>query len=175
MALHLCGWRIFKFEIAGKIFYHEIGIVKDLPVDFLIGGEVMRPHAANLQFLEKGKNTISFYNAFCSVCHENFRVLRESNSFHVLSPFGRRTPTLLNALSISPPSSIDIDSVPLYAVPIAHDEHAEDRKSKLSIVLNELKIHDLNITPQLNHALLCVVDRCLDAFERMMMLAISLQ
>ena len=126
----------------------------------------MRPHAANLQFVPKGRNTISFHNSSCSVCHENYRAQTEINSFQVISTFGRRTPTLLHSLSVSPPASIDIDSTPDYAVPIPHNENDEARNSKLSNVPNELKIHELKITPQLKHSLIGVVDRCLDAFAK---------
>ena len=119
----------------------------------------MRPHAANLQFVQKGRDTISFCNASCSVCHENYRVLSEMNSFPVISTFGRRTPTLLHALSVSPPASIDVDSTADYAVHIPHDENAESRNLKLSNVMNELKIHALKVTPQLKHALIGVIDR----------------
>ena len=75
--------------------------------------------------------------------------MREKYSFQVISHFGRRTPTLLHALSISPPASIDEDSTPDSAIPIPQDEHSESRKRKLSTILNELKIHDLNVTAQL--------------------------
>ena len=88
------------------------------------------------------------------------------NSFQVLSNFARRTPTLLHALSVSPPAPIDIDSTPDSAIPIPHDENSESRNAKLSHLLNDLKIHDLNVTPQLKHALIGVVDRCLDAFAK---------
>ena len=59
-ALHLRGWGTFKFEIDRKNFFHEVGVVRNLTVDFLIGGEVMRLHAANLQFASKGRNSITF-------------------------------------------------------------------------------------------------------------------
>ena len=79
---------------------------------------------------------------------------------------GRRTPTLLHALSVSPPASIDVDSTPDYAVPIPHDENAGSRNSKLSNVRTELKIQDLKLRPQLKHALIGVIDRGLDAFAK---------
>ena len=169
-AVLLVGWGIFKFEIAEQTFYHEIVVVKDLPIDFLIGGEVMRSHAANIQFDQKDRNNISFCHASWSLCHENHRVLREMNSFGVLSNFGRRCPTHLHSLSISPPASIDIDSTPDDALPIPHVENAEIRNAKYSGVQNELKIHDLTVTPQVKHAIIGVVHRCLDAFAKMLMM-----
>ena len=41
--LDLVGWAILNFEIAGHTVYHEVGIVKDLPLEFLVGGELMKP------------------------------------------------------------------------------------------------------------------------------------
>ena len=110
IVLHICGWGIFKCEIAGKTFYQKIVLVKLPPVDFLIEGEVRRPHAAYLKFIQKGRNTISFCNASCSLCYENHRVLSDNNSFLEMANFGQRMPPLLHALSVSQHPSIDIDS-----------------------------------------------------------------
>ena len=42
--LDLLGWIILNFDIAGQTVYHEVGVVKDLPLEFLMGGEVMKSH-----------------------------------------------------------------------------------------------------------------------------------
>ena len=54
--------------------------------------------------------------------------------------------------------------MPDCAGPVTADEHVECRNLSLATVLNELKVHDLNINPQLKYALLGVIERCLDAF-----------
>ena len=41
------GWGILKFEIGNKIFYHEVRRVKELPVDFAIGADLMIPDQLN--------------------------------------------------------------------------------------------------------------------------------
>ena len=124
----------------------------------------MRPHAANLQFASKGRNSISFGDAPCSVCRANENLLHETHSFQMISQFGRRSPTFLHTLSVSPPAAIDVDAMPDCVVPVSRDEHVESRNQKLTTVLNELKVHDLNLKPHLKHALIGVIDRCLDAF-----------
>ena len=64
--LDLLGWTILNFEIAGQTVYHEIGVVKDLPVEFLIGGELMKPHACTYNMLPQVK-CFSFWN--CNLSH----------------------------------------------------------------------------------------------------------
>ena len=92
--------------------------------------------------------------------------MREKDFFQVISNFGRRTPNLIYPLSVSPPASIDVDSTPDSAVPIPNDETSESGNWKRYNVLNELKIHDLKVTPQLKRAFIGSLDRCLDAFAK---------
>ena len=135
-----------------------------MPVDFLIGGEVTRPHAANLQFANKGRNAISFGDAACSVSRPNENLLQETHSFQVISQFGRRSPSFLHTLNISPPVALDGDTMPDCREAVSPEEHVESRNPKVVNVLNELKLQEVNIKPHLKHALFGVIDRCLDAF-----------
>ena len=41
--LDLLGWTFLKMEVGNDAIYHEVGVVKDLPVSVLLGGEMMRP------------------------------------------------------------------------------------------------------------------------------------
>ena len=115
---NLCGWGIFVFEIAEKTLSHGSGEINGLPVEFLMRSEVMQAHAAKLHFLEKARNPIPFCNDSCFACYETHCILSEKNSLHVPSRFCWRTPTLVHALSISPPASIGILSVLDYALPV---------------------------------------------------------
>ena len=124
----------------------------------------MRPHAANLQFASKARNSISFGDAPCSVCRANENLLHETHSFKMISQFGCRSPTFLHTLSMSPPAAIDVDAMPDCAVTVSPDEHVESRNQKLATVLAEWRVHDLNIKPHLKHALIGLIDRCLNAF-----------
>ena len=69
--LDLLGWTIINFEIAGQTVYHEIGVVKDLPVEFLIGGELMKPHSCSLQYVTSGCNTFHLGSLTCPISPEN--------------------------------------------------------------------------------------------------------
>ena len=87
------------------------------------------------------------------------------NSFRstqLISQFKHQPPTKLTALASIP--AIDPDDMPKLAVPITLDEGSEARRQKLSNVINELKIHDLDIISDLKHRLVGIIDRCLDAF-----------
>ena len=57
--LDLLGWLLVKFTIGGRPLYHEVGIVHDLPLDFLLGGEFMVPHTCNLQYSPDALNTFT--------------------------------------------------------------------------------------------------------------------
>ena len=46
--MDLVGWTILKLEIGNEVVYHEMGVVKELPVPILVGGEMMRPHCSSL-------------------------------------------------------------------------------------------------------------------------------
>ena len=138
--------------------------MRELSVDFLKGGEIRRRQAATLQFANKGTNSISFGDAPCSVCRANDRLLQETHSFQMNSQFGRRSPTFLYTLTISPPAAIDVDSMPDCAGPVSPDESVESRNQKHASLLTELKLHDLNFKPHASHALIGVIDGRLDAF-----------
>ena len=69
--LDLLGWVILNFSIAGQTVYHEVGIGKDLPVEFLIGGELMKPHGCTLQYSTAGRNVFHLGNNVCETCFEN--------------------------------------------------------------------------------------------------------
>ena len=67
-ALDLLGWVILKLEIGNDVVYHEVGVVKDLPVAVLLGGELMRPHCCSLQYTATGRNNFHLRTPSCSVC-----------------------------------------------------------------------------------------------------------
>ena len=70
-SLHLLVSGLFIFEIGGKVIFHEVGVVKHLQLNLFIRGDAMFPHDTYLQIANKGRNTISFVNAPCSICHAN--------------------------------------------------------------------------------------------------------
>ena len=50
LPLEIVGWITLIFRIGCNTVCHEVGVVKGLPVDFLIGGEFMYPHRCMLGY-----------------------------------------------------------------------------------------------------------------------------
>ena len=128
-SLHFRGYERFKVEVARKTFLHEVGQVQYLSVDFLLGKEVLRSHADNLQFASKGSKTISFGDVPCTLCRVN-ELLQEAHSCQVISQFGRLSPTFLQAFNVSSHAAIDLGSKPDCAVQITPDGNVEWIESK---------------------------------------------
>ena len=54
--LEVLGWVALRLEISTRTIYHECGIVRNLPVEFIVGGEFMKPHACTFQYVPNGRN-----------------------------------------------------------------------------------------------------------------------
>ena len=91
-SLNIVGWTILKFDIANRPFSHTVGVVKDLPVQFLIGGETLRPHAATLQYFPPGRNTLSFSEGPCTACNDNLPDLNALCSTQLIRQFKHQPP-----------------------------------------------------------------------------------
>ena len=57
-----------KIQLAGKLLYHSFGIVPDLPVDLIVGGDVMKPHACSLKYHPTGRNEFLMGEEKCESC-----------------------------------------------------------------------------------------------------------
>ena len=69
--LVIIGWVTLRLKIAGRVVYHDCGIVKDLPIDFILGGEFMKPHACTLQYAPAGRNEFIVQRTECKYCAQN--------------------------------------------------------------------------------------------------------
>ena len=87
--LDLQGWTVLNFEIAGQTLYHEVGVVKDLPLEFLIGGELMKPHACTLQYATTGRNIFHLGTNSCIICIENYKFLQTNDRRLLSTPWER--------------------------------------------------------------------------------------
>ena len=74
-SLHLRCWGHSNLRLPEGTVFHEVVVVWDLQIDFLIGGEVMRPHAAILKVANKLINSISFGYAPFYLCRSNEQLL----------------------------------------------------------------------------------------------------
>ena len=153
--LNLLGWSLVKFEIAGRPLYHEVGVVEDLPIDFLLGGEFMSPHTCNLQYSPTSRNTFTLGAGACAVCKRNHSLMHTGQS-PMLRHFHKSQASAGKVSATTPVGS--------EAVLATVDDAAATRRKKLEKVLGELKINDLTVSAKLKHSLVALVDRCLDAF-----------
>ena len=152
--LELEGWVILKVEVTKRPVYHQFGIVNGLPVEILLGGEIMRPHACTCQNNQQGSGIFSVGTDKCQHCEENHQFLKPENSPALRTIFKK----------IGPPKIKTVASVlEVSAVSITR-ENRNSRRKKLANVLKELKITDSDVDPAYKHSLVAVIDRGLDAF-----------
>ena len=78
--LQVLGWALMKFEINKVTLFHEIGIVKDVPLDLLIRGEVIRIHSCNIHYSHQGPNKFELCTPECATCLRNKNLLAQNNS-----------------------------------------------------------------------------------------------
>ena len=152
--LELEGWVILKLEVTGRPLYHQFGIVKGLPVDILLGGELMRPHACTCQYNQQGRGIFSLGTDKCKLCEENLQILKAENSPALRTIFKKIGPPKIKTVA----SVVEVSAVPITR------EHRNSRREKLEKVLKELKVTDLDVDPAYKHSLVAVIDRGLDAF-----------
>ena len=70
-ALHLKGFAVLPISFGSTLVWHEFGVVKDLLLEMLIGGDVFIPHFCTLQYLKNGKKQLEFGLQTCSECEHN--------------------------------------------------------------------------------------------------------
>ena len=115
----------------------------------------MAPHTCNLQYSQDARNTFTLGAGACSICQRNHSILRTARS-RMLNSFHRKSSS---EAQVKPTSAIESEAV-LATV----DDSAVTRRKKLEKVLSELKISEMKIHEKFKHALVALVDRCLDAF-----------
>ena len=49
--MDLVGFFTLGFQLAGHVLLHEFRVVRDIPVDIIIGGELIRPHACTISYV----------------------------------------------------------------------------------------------------------------------------
>ena len=88
MALDLVGVCTLKLEVSNKVLYHDDTVVKDLPVDFIIGGEIMKAHISQLNYTLSGRNVLNLTSVSCNVCEMNKSLLECISSPLLTRTFG---------------------------------------------------------------------------------------
>ena len=50
----LLSWMTLRFSINTLSVYHEFGVVQNMPIDMLIGGEFLPPHECQIMYYASG-------------------------------------------------------------------------------------------------------------------------
>ena len=112
--MDLVGWTILKLEIGNEVVYHEMGVVKELPVPILVGGEMMRPHCCSLQYTAAGRNNFYLGVSSCSICRSNLTFLQGEHSPQLTKVFPRSAPVKIQTFALIPGQRVSVlDSEPV--------------------------------------------------------------
>ena len=143
------GWITPRFNINTRSAYNGFGVVKNLPIDKLIGGEFLRPHECQIMYNASGRDVFGIKDGDCDACVSNKEKMKAE---HVpqLQATPKRTPARRRDLTcVVVPTRL-------------HDEQAR-RQEKLCKLLAELKIDLISISESIRHQVVSVLERRLDA------------
>ena len=164
--LKLLGYITLCFAPAGVPVYHEVAVVEDLDLDFVIGSTFMRFHSVFLKYEPQGRQTFDINKISCETCIKNLEYLKSFNSKQLSPSFS--TPKF--SASIGECNGhrqwmlMGVPTPQPLIVGVGRDEAGAARHSKLVKVLDELKISEMDISDERKHKLVEIVDECLDAF-----------
>ena len=65
------GWAVIPMTFGPVILWHEFGIVPELPLEVLIGGDILAAHQCSLQYLKNRRKRLQFGTHDCTVCTLN--------------------------------------------------------------------------------------------------------
>ena len=87
----LLGWITVRFPLNTRSAYHEFGVVKDLPIDMLIGGEFLRPHECQIIYKASARDVFGIKDGCCDKCARNKENLKAEHDPQ-LQPTPKRSP-----------------------------------------------------------------------------------
>ena len=72
LPIPLLGFADFAVKVADAWICHGFAIVDDLPLDLILGAEILKPHGALLTYQPQGDNVLTFALNSCRVCVQAF-------------------------------------------------------------------------------------------------------
>ena len=63
--------------LEGVRMWHNFAVVRGLPLDILIGGELLEPHRCRLTYQADGRKRVEVFDTACAACHRNLNFMRE--------------------------------------------------------------------------------------------------
>ena len=67
-ALNLKGFAVLPVSLGTNLIWHEFGIVSNLPLEVLVGADVLAPHLCSLLYLKNNKKRLHFGISVCPRC-----------------------------------------------------------------------------------------------------------
>ena len=67
-ALDLNGIAVLPISLGSNLIWHEFGVVPNLPLEVLIGADVLAPHLCSLHYLPNYKKRLTFGVQVCDSC-----------------------------------------------------------------------------------------------------------
>ena len=71
-ALELKGFAVLPVSLGTTLVWHEFGVVPNLPLEVLIGADVLARHQCSLQYVPHKRKRLQFGLQSCSSC-DRFR------------------------------------------------------------------------------------------------------
>ena len=188
-ALDLRGFAVLPVTLGTTLLWHEFGVVPNLPLEVLIGADILAAHRCSLLYLKNNQKRLIFGQENCAIC-DRLRNNPEVGSAAQLKfvervPRRRRNRLRIGANFVATlPEATDshhnrddrqteqpvttefnADLVPQLPVPQQPQPQIhEPQTGKLQKVLADLRVATLSIPEQVRKQLVEVVKENLDAF-----------
>ena len=167
----LRGVAVFAVRLTTFWLFHEFGVVAELPLPAIIGGELMRKHAARITYQPRGEHLFELGNAVCDTCTRIRNAMVESGD-----------PQLRYCIDTPrrPDAVLRRDVPILVAVPRVHwrdpvssalcapepaSSGSVDRKARFQLLCEELKIGALDLPADFKEEVQRVLFELQDAFS----------
>ena len=128
LPIPLLGFADFAVKVADAWICHGFGIVDDLPLDVILGAEILKLHGALLTYQPQGDNVLSFALNSCRVCVQAFLALSRAGD----PQLRYCEPELLLPSSALPPAPGARAEEPLAALHSLFDSPSSPRTSALA-------------------------------------------
>ena len=66
--LELKGFAVLPVSLGTTLLWHEFGVVPRLPLEVLIGADIMVPHQCTLYYLKQNQKRLQFGLKTCATC-----------------------------------------------------------------------------------------------------------
>ena len=70
-ALDLKGFAVLPVSIGSNLIWHEFGVLPNLPLEVLVGADVLAPHLCSLLYLKNNKKRRQFGVQVCPRCAQH--------------------------------------------------------------------------------------------------------